>query len=359
MVTTLLSLPYELLELVFEHAVADSTLDHTPSPSALAARSSFLRSLALTCRSFRYPAQAVLWSSVRLSSPTVTKRLLASPALGQFGTAQLELVGVHAGNEGLSGSTAARVLGKMRGVRWLRLADFGRLSARVLQGENLAGLRTLHLLTTFPDKPHTLAALSFPFHLHTLALYNRTYSPSFLTHLLHSRACAALRSLTLLTGSSSPSYCALIDALPAVAPTLNHLSLQHRPSPDFVAAVVPRLTSLAHLECHFAVDLGAVLSSLPSPSSPSSPSSPTLRTLTLELDYNLHDLAPLLVSYLSSPPDTPSVLSALEEIRIPRAPAQGEFRAFGGGELLDVCEERGVRVKVGQVVAWRTRSVFD
>ncbi|GAA5901901.1 hypothetical protein JCM6882_008704 [Rhodosporidiobolus microsporus] len=343
--TTLESLPFELLELILEHAVSDVDLES--SPSAIKERNRFLKDVALLSRLWRWPAQAVLWSSLRVHSPAVAKRLLASPALGQFGSRELDLFGVHAGVEGLSGTTAARVVGKIRGVKWLRLADFGRLSARVLQHENLAGLKHLVLMTTFPDKPATISTLAFPFHLHSLSLFNRSYSAAFL-HRLFTASAHSLRSLTILTSASSPAYCGLADAFPIVAPNLRHLSLQHRPSPALTEHF-HLLASLVHLDCHFAVDLPAVLDSLPASSS-------KLSVLSIELDYNLHDVSIILSARLH---DEKSALSGLKRLRIPRAPSLGDFKEFGGQPLLEACEENEVTVEIGEVVAWRTRSVFD
>ncbi|BGP20103.1 hypothetical protein JCM10213_002646 [Rhodosporidiobolus nylandii] len=342
--TSIRDLPYELIEQIFAYTSVDLT---TATPSAFADRATFLRELSLLARPFRYPAQAVLWSSVRVHSPAAAKRLLASPALGQFAVASLDLVGVYAGVDGLSGTTAARVLAKLRGVQWLRLADFGRLSARVLQNESLAGLKHLELMSTFPDKPATLIALSFPFHLRSLSLFNRSYPTAFLQRLFAVSA-HSLRSLTLLTSASSPAYTALVDVFPLVAPNLQHLSLQHRPSPALVAQL-ELCTALQHLECHFAVDLPSVLDALPSHTA-------TLRHLSLELDYNLLEVASVLVARLT---DKEGALRALERLSIPRAPDRTDWQEFGGEPLLEVCRERGIRVEIGKAVAWRTRSLFD
>lgn len=130
------TLPFELLEHILNLASANYELD---SPASARQRSNFLRECSLVSRSFRCPAQACLWAAVRVHNAHAAKMILSSPVLGMYATRQLDLAGVHAGNEGLSGTTAARLLGKIRGVRWLRLADFGRLSARVLQNESLAG----------------------------------------------------------------------------------------------------------------------------------------------------------------------------------------------------------------------------
>ncbi|GJN94331.1 hypothetical protein Rhopal_007405-T1 [Rhodotorula paludigena] len=347
MTTTIASLPFELLEQILSHTVEDCDLE---SAKSAAARAAFLRDCALVSRSFRCPAQAVLWASLRVHSPAQAKRLLASPVLGQYGTRELDVTGVHSGVEGLSGTTAARVLGKIKGVKVLRLADFGRLSARVLQNENLAGLTTLILSTSFPDKPATIAALRFPFHLRTLHLFNRSYGPSILPALLSASA-HSLTSLTLLTSSGSPSYASLVASFPLVAPSLRHFSLQSRPSPDLVATF-SGLAKLQHLACHFAVDLGSVLDALPQDARPRAA---TLRTLSIELEYDLAPKSALLAPRIRSLP----ALAALEELHIPRAPAMAEFRAFGGEELLEACEERGVKVVIGQAVAWRTRLFVD
>ncbi|GAA5845201.1 hypothetical protein JCM9279_004798 [Rhodotorula babjevae] len=346
--TTIRDLPFELLELILDYASSDYDLD---SAKAASARSLFLRDCATVSRQLRSPAQACLWASLRIHTPAQAKRVLSSPALGHYGTRHLDLAGVHAGHDGLSGTTAARVLAKIRGVQWLRLGDFGRLSVRVLQHDNLAGLRTLHLATSFPDKPATIAALDLPFHLRSLKLYNRLYAPTLLPTLL-SASRHTLTSLTLLTGSSSPSYPSLVRAFPTVAPSLVRLSLQHRPSPALVHHFA-LLDRLEHLECHFAVDLAAVLDALPR--------SARLRTLELELDYNLADVAALLVARLvaPSPSSAPGPLAHLKRLRIPRAPRRAEFREFGGARLLDVCAERGVALEVGETVAWRTRLFAD
>jgi len=149
-----------------------------------------------------------------------------------------------------------------------------------------------------------------------------------------------------------------VRAFPSVAPSLVRLSLQHRPSPALVAHFA-LLARLEHLECHFAVDLAQVLDALPSTA--------RLRTLELELDYNLADVAALVVARLvpssssssCSTSSAPGPLAHLERLRIPRAPRAAEFREFGGAALLDVCRERGVEVEVGETVAWRTRLFAD
>lgn len=359
MPTTVQDLPFELLEHILDAASLDYDLE---SPKSTRQRNDFLRDCSLISRSFRCPAQACLWAAVRVHNPNTAKKVLSSPVLGMYATRQLDLAGVHAGHEGLSGTTAARLLGKIRGVRWLRLADFGRLSARVLQNDNLAGaspalvqsspsldnahsflsagLQTLVLMTAFPDKTTVLSALRFPFHLRTLHLFNRSYGPSILP-ILFSASRHSLTSLTLLTNSTSSSYPSLINAFPSVAPNLRFLSLQHRASRD-LTSLFSLLTSLTHLECHFAVDLPTTLDSLP----------PTglLSILSLELDYNLLDVANVLTSRLDGP-----VLRNLKVLRIPRAPLRDEFREFGGQPLLDKCLEKGIRVDIGQVVAWRTQ----
>jgi hypothetical protein len=100
------------------------------------------------------------------------------------------------------------------------------------------------------------------------------------------------------------------------------------------------------LECSFAVDLASTLDSL---------RNAKLKTLSIELDYNLVDIAQVLLLRL----DSLESLERLETLKIPRAPAKHEFKEFGGQELLDRCEEKGIKVELGEVVAWRTRSVFD
>ncbi|BGP43484.1 hypothetical protein JCM10449v2_007519 [Rhodotorula kratochvilovae] len=342
MPTGIQDLPFELIEHVLDLASRGYDLD---SAKSAAARSLYLRECSLVSRQWRAPAQACLWASLRIHSPATAKKVLGSPVLGMYGTRELDLAGVHAGHEGLSGTTAARLLGKIKGVRWLRLADFGRLSARVLQHDNLAGLKTLLLMTSFPDKPATIAALRIPFHLRTLHLFNRSYANGLLPTLFAASS-HSLSSLTLLTGSGSPSYAALVSAFPLVAPNLVHLSLQHRPSPLLTSSFA-LLTRLTHLECHFAVDLASVLDALPPTG--------TLETLALELDYNLADISTLLLRRLAAAP----ALSSLRALRIPRAPHRDEFAEFGGGELLRVCAERGVKVEIGETVAWRTRMFTD
>ena len=140
MQTTIQDLPFELLEQIIALSVPDYDPD---SPRTLTARQSFLRDCALVSRQFRCPAQAVLWSVVRVHATTTAKRLLNSPVLGMYGSSFVDLAGVHAGSEGLSGTVAGRVIAKVRGVQTLRLSDFGRLSARVLQSNSLTGTSPL------------------------------------------------------------------------------------------------------------------------------------------------------------------------------------------------------------------------
>ncbi|GAA5865607.1 hypothetical protein JCM1840_001459 [Sporobolomyces johnsonii] len=334
---TIRDLPFELLERILDLAVAEYDLETARSSQA---RYDYLRGCALISRQFRSPSQACLWAALRVHSPGMAKKLLASPVLKAFATRELSLEGVHSGSDGLSGSTASRVLSKVVGVRWLRLMDFGRLSLRVLQNEGLSSLRTLYLMTSFPDKSTTITNLQLPFHLRTLHLFNRSYSSTLLP-VLFSHSSTTLTSLTLFTSNASPSYSSLTSAFPSVAPNLVHLSLQHRPSPDLIASF-GHCVRLRTLECSFAVDLAAVLDALPHTHG--------LVELSIELDYNLLEVAQVLVSRLEAPP-----LARLQKLTIPRAPAKDEFREFGGQMLLDRCDERGIAVELGQVVAWRTR----
>lgn len=195
-------------------------------------------------------------------------------------------------------------------------------------------------MTSFPDKKDVLSSLRFPFHLRTLHLFNRSYGSSILP-ILFTASRHSLTSLIILTNATSPSYHSLITAFTETAPNLRFLSLQHRASRDLVSTF-SLLTNLTHLKCIFAVDLAATLDALPPTG--------TLSTLSLELDYNLLDVANILTSRLDGP-----VLRNLEVLRIPRAPLMEEFREFGGQPLLGKCAEKGIRVEIGQVVAWRTR----
>lgn len=132
--TTLASLPAELLLHILDYAAPSALY----SPQEATRRYSWLRAVALTARCWRAPAQATLFSSISIIKPSQASRWLASPLLGVYATRELDLAGVHAG-EGLSGTTAARVLSKAIGVRWLRLQDFKRLSSRLFMLESLSG----------------------------------------------------------------------------------------------------------------------------------------------------------------------------------------------------------------------------
>lgn len=133
--TTIRSLPFELLEHILDLAAGEADLD---SKRSIFTRYNFLRAAALVSSDFRYPAQSCLWLSLRVHSPETAKRLLNSKALKHYITRDVSLEGVHSGSDGLSGSTGARVLKQLRGIRCLRLMDFGRLSLKVLQNENLS-----------------------------------------------------------------------------------------------------------------------------------------------------------------------------------------------------------------------------
>lgn len=132
--TGLQDLPFELLLLILEYASPPAL----GTPKEAVRRYAFLRSMSLVSRTFRGPAQATLFASLALSKPTMASRWLTSPLLGMYATQELDLAGVHAG-EGLSGTTAARIIGRAVGVRWLRLQDFKRLSCRLLAAPSLSG----------------------------------------------------------------------------------------------------------------------------------------------------------------------------------------------------------------------------
>ncbi|GAA6013779.1 hypothetical protein JCM11491_005096 [Sporobolomyces phaffii] len=340
--TTVRDLPFELLERILDLAAGECDLDDR---AGLSSRTSFLRGAALVAHCFCAPAQSCLWRKVRVHSSDTAKKWLGSKCHRAYPATELSLEGVHAGSDGLSGATASRVLRQVVGVRTLKLMDFGRLSLRVLQNDNLSTLETLYLMSSFPDKSATVTTLAFPFHLRTLHLFNRNYSSDLLPTLF-GQCASTLTSLTLITSPSSPSYASLVRAFPAVAPSLVHLSLQHRPAPALVAEFAT-CTRLERLECSFAVDLAAVLDALPTPS--------RLAHLSVELDYNLVDVAHTLVARL----DRDDALGRLDRLTFPRAPARTEFRQFGGDDLLARCRDRGITLELGEVVAWRTRSVFE
>jgi hypothetical protein len=133
--TNVKDLPFEVLEYILDLAAGPADLDDRRS---IFKRYSFLRTAALVSRDFRHPAQSCLWSILRVHSPNTARHLLGSKSLKMYLTRELSLEGVHSGSDGLSGSTASRVLQKVIGVRTLRLMDFGRLSLRVLQNDNLS-----------------------------------------------------------------------------------------------------------------------------------------------------------------------------------------------------------------------------
>ena len=133
---TIYSLPPELLCRILELCTEDYSLS---SAIALSNRYTCLRSASLVSRSWQAPAQSVLWSAVRIYKRTTAQKWLACRVTGVYGTRHLELGGVHSKNEGVSAALAGKIVGRCVGVRELRLCDFGRLSAKVLQSESLAG----------------------------------------------------------------------------------------------------------------------------------------------------------------------------------------------------------------------------
>lgn len=100
-------------------------------------RNDYLCAASLVCRSLRWPAQATLWGSVRLSKQNSAHKWLSSHT-GDYPTWDLELHGIHSSMSGVSAPTATRVLAKCFGVRRLELADFKRLSAKVLESPGLS-----------------------------------------------------------------------------------------------------------------------------------------------------------------------------------------------------------------------------
>ncbi|KAK4706145.1 hypothetical protein P7C70_g46, partial [Phenoliferia sp. Uapishka_3] len=218
-------------------------------------------------------------SPEREDSRLVSKRweiLLSDGGINHF---FYELMGKLA-NEARQGENAGT---KAFGVRRLELRDFGRLSVRALESKGLNRLSSLHILTTFPDKPATILALSLPFQLTSLFLYNSPYPPELIQKLFECSS-RTLKTLSLSLLQSSPAYPALISNLHHIAPTLQSLSLNHRPSQPLIEAL-HLCTQLQHLTCNASVDLGAVLDSIQCP----------LLTLNIQLDYGLEQTLKILL----------------------------------------------------------------
>lgn len=132
----LLRLPYELLLDILELA-ALPTLAQTPENDVRPLQR-WLRSMATVCRAFVEPSQAILCRYLSFSTSKQASKWLASSLTGRYATRQVSLTGVHSGS-GLSGSQAMRVLQHCQGIRWLRLADFKRLSCRIFSLPSLRG----------------------------------------------------------------------------------------------------------------------------------------------------------------------------------------------------------------------------
>lgn len=301
------SLPYELIVLVLDFAAPPSLssgVDVNLHP-----RQVWLCATALTARLFVEPAQELLFHSLSLRSSKQASKWLASPLLGVYATRELDITGVHSG-AGLSGTQATRVLQKVRGVQWLRIADFKRLSCRIFGMDSLrgrrfvasllarspahaafyspAGLRALVLRTSFPDKSPLPLPSVLPFNLTTLHLYHRPSDPLILAHLL-SASNSHLTDLHLALPPNSPGYVSIHSTWQShVARSLKRLTLAHKP-PDALVPLLAGCHALEELNCVAAVDVPALLRHLPDG---------RLGRLVLEVDYNALEVINALDSHL-------------------------------------------------------------
>ncbi|KAM0751173.1 hypothetical protein T439DRAFT_356007 [Meredithblackwellia eburnea MCA 4105] len=322
---SLLDLPSELLIPIFEFASESLPTNN---------RYQLLTTLSLTHRSFLWPAQSVLFGTARLRKQKVAHKWLLATQFGsgnKYPTWDIELHGIQSGREGVSASTAGKVLDRAFGVRRLELADFGRLSAKVLEKEGLKTLTNLHLLTGFPDTSPTIISLQLPFHLQQLHLYNSPY-PSSLLSVLFRKSSRSLQTLTLSLPHFAPAYPGLIASFPLIAPTLLHLILVHRPSPSLLA-LLSQCSSLETLSCNCSVDINSVIDALAGCT--------TLKTLKMELDWDLEEVLEGFQKRLTEFAGV--TLMGLRTLYL-KVTLEGKGVEARVEELVTVCEGRGIRV---------------
>jgi len=201
---------------------------------------------------------------------------------------------------------AARLLGKVRGVKVLSLRDFRRLSGRVLEVEGLRGsfllfalalalwgrctnagggadLKHLTLATSFPDSPSTLVGLKIPFQLDSLRLPVAATPPHLISRLFLSSA-STITDLDLSLLPSLPGYHGLVSSFPVIAGTLKRLRLAHQPSPTLTDHL-KLCTSLQTLQICSGCSFPPILLSL---------HPGILQNLSLEFEWDVNDSLALL-----------------------------------------------------------------
>lgn len=190
----------------------------------------------------------------------------------------------------------------------------------------LAGLTNLVLLTAFPDNERVTASLQVPFRLRELHLYNRLCDAS-LIDVLFSASTSTLATLDLSLNEFAPGYPGVVRSFPLVAPSLHHLSINHRASPELIAHL-HLCNQLSVLDCHSSVELAKVLDTLPHP----------LAVLGLQLDYNLIEMVAIICPRLTQPS-----LAGLRRLRIPGA----SWSLVAASQLMSDCAQRGVVLEGG------------
>mgnify|MGYP001576862249 FL=1 len=132
MVATLDSLPPELLLRIAELRIG---------PLWAYPRNEALKTLSLTSRAWRMPAQALLHHYVFIKTRECADSLIHGQAPGQFHTHELDIVG----NCDLTSTQTGDVVRSRIGVRVLRLRSFYQLHEDVLYESSLAEIGRAHV----------------------------------------------------------------------------------------------------------------------------------------------------------------------------------------------------------------------
>ncbi|GAA5837192.1 hypothetical protein JCM11251_005281 [Rhodosporidiobolus azoricus] len=305
------SLPPELLSDVLSHLY--TTLE--PDLDSL-------KNAALVCRSWRDPAQRLVWAAgAELQDEAELQRFISTSSTRRGGPKEIAVHGYK------DRSSLDELLGVCGGLKWLmlNLASERRFEPEVLAKPELSDLRTLIIQASLlPTPEETL----FPFtSLTNVVLADLSFRSPHLAPLLsalYTSDLTSLRSISLPNFSPSANK-AVAKALLPFAPQLQHLGLSipslHTYAKDFLP-VLSAATSLNSFEC----------TALPSNLLAALP--PSLTVLATKED--LPNLSAVTLK------ETFDRLKRLKRLYFGMERTEFEQQVEGGQKLLEEMETRGV-----------------
>ncbi|GAA5858558.1 hypothetical protein JCM8547_007359 [Rhodosporidiobolus lusitaniae] len=294
-----------------------------------------LLSSSLVSRSYRAPSQYLLESRLSLPTSKVARTWLNCPGR-RTRTRRLSL------GAGLSREEAERVFETVEGLEELKVVQDpmrprDKFDARALQAKELKDLFFLRLNTPLVDSSAS-SPLTLPFSLHTLrckGLYS-AFPPHIISAIVAS-SLSTLISLDLDCYGSNSSAEPFVAALYPLKDTITSIELHG--TDRYTPALFDFLSSCTVLETFFCWEAtSSLLASLPS----------SVKTLSIGLNYTQASSASYEELLVES-----GLLRQLDTLRFGGISSATLKSQVGGEELLQQCEERGIRVEHGVEVTGR------